>query len=370
MRPDFKQLALLTLLTFAGCFAIATYWQAGASLIDTLKNALLPFITGAAIAYIVNIVMSSYEKLWRILFPKVTAGRRAVSLILAYATFIIVVVTLVSIVIPDLVSSLRVLLQFNPSDIQKLLNDINDNPTVERILDMIGPEKDISSLIAKYSRQISSQAIGILTGLLTSATGFASGLLNAFISLIFSIYILASKETLGQQSNLLVATYLHKIEKPLHRIRLTAHESFRGFFVGQTIEAIILGSLCSIGMTLLKFPYAGTVGILLAFTSLVPVVGAYVGVTIGAILIMTQSIEQAFGFVIFVVILQQFEGNLIYPRVVGNSIGLPAMWVILSITVGGALSGVLGMLLAVPLAATFYKLLKYDVLHRNQQLET
>ena len=163
--------------------------------------------------------------------------------------------------------------------------------------------------------------------------------------------------------------YLPKLYQPAENVRQVFHQSFRSFIVGQSLEAVILGCLTFIGMQIFKFPYAPMISVLIAFTALIPVVGAYIGVTIGVILIMTQSLTQAFWFLVFVVTLQQFEGNLIYPRVVGNSVGLPGMWVIMAITVGGALGGILGMLMAVPFFAACYKLIRQDVKKRENKGE-
>ncbi|TWT16738.1 AI-2E family transporter [Streptococcus sp. sy010] len=354
---------LFIIVSFASCYAIMTYWSVGASLINTLKNALMPFITGAGIAYVINIVMSGYEKLLTKLFKKSFKGLRALSLLLAYLTFIWAFVFIFSIVLPDLISSLKRLLAIKPSDIQHILMQVQKNDKVTQFVDYLGGEVAISRQISSYSQQISNQFLGLLSNLLSSVTKFASGLMSLFVSLIFSIYVLSSKESLARQVNLLLDTYLGRFAKSFHYVREILHRRFRGFFVSQTLEAMILGTLTTIGMWIFKLPYAPTIGIVIAFTALIPVVGAYIGVTVGTILILTQSVNQAIFFLIFVIILQQFEGNLIYPRVVGGSIGLPGMWVLLSITVGGALGSILGMLLAVPLAATFYQLIKDQVVN-------
>jgi len=226
----------------------------------------------------------------------------------------------------------------------------------------------LATTIQKYSQQVLKQVLTVLTSLLTSVTTLASTILNLFISLVFSIYVLASKEKLGHQFNLLIDTYLGKFAKTVHYVIGILHQRFHGFFVGQTMEAIILGTLTATGMFIFKLPYAATIGVLVAFTALIPVVGAYIGLCIGFILIATQSITKAIFFVIYLIILQQFEGNLIYPRVVGNSSGLPGMWVLLAITVGGSLWGVLGMLIAVPLSASIYQIIK-DHVHKRQTLK-
>ena len=151
-----------------------------------------------------------------------------------------------------------------------------------------------------------------------------------------------------------------------HYVVAILNNRFRNFFVYQSLEACILGTLCYIGMIIFNFPYAATISILIGFSAMIPVVGAYIGVTIGTILIMTHSVTLALLFVAYVVILQQFEGNLIYPYVVGGSTGLPGIWVILAITIGSALGGILGMLVSVPVAATLYQIVKDNVVRREE----
>lgn len=205
----------------------------------------------------------------------------------------------------------------------------------------------------------------ILTSVLTSATAIANTLMTAFISLIFSIYVLASKENLSRQFRLVIDTFTGRFAKIIYYLLGIFDRRFRVFFVSQSLEAAILGSLTFMSMSLLGLPYAATTSLLVAFTAMIPVVGAYIGVTVGTILILTQSINQAVIFVIFIVLLQQLEGNLIYPRVVGGSIGLPAIWVLVAITLGGAVAGILGMLVAVPIAASLYQIFK-DYTHSKK----
>lgn len=359
------------LLAFGLCYGLMTYWTVGESIVTTIYAASMPFLGGAAIAYIVNIVMSAYEGLMDKLSKGSFKHKRAVALPLAYLTFVFVMVGIFAIVLPDLIRSLQVLLQINTQDIQSVFNQIQENELVKQAINALGIDlnSQVSSLVSNATQQLSQQFLSILTNLLNSMTSLTSGALNLFVSIIFSFYVLGSKETLARQFNLLFATFFGKYQRSISFVRQILHESFRNFFVSQTLEAIILGSLCAIGMLILGLPYAATVGILLAFTALIPVVGGFIGLTIGAILILTQSLSQALIFVVFLLILQQLEGNLIYPKVVGNSIGLPGMWVLMSITIGGALMGILGMLIAVPIAATLYKLLRHYV-HRRQEKAT
>ncbi|MEY8700066.1 AI-2E family transporter [Streptococcus ferus] len=364
-----KQYIIYPVLIFALCLAIQKNWSAASQLVSTVLTASKPFLMGAALAYIINIVMGAYETLYTKLvkIPQLLKIKRPLSMILAYATFGAVLVLIFNIVLPDLIASLKSLLSINPNDIKKVISQLQHNKLISKWLAQIGSEAEISNLISKYSQQILSQVLSVFNNLLLSVTSIASAVVSVFVSLIFSIYVLVSKEKLGAQFKTLVDTYLSPFAHNIHYVQAILHERFHGFFVGQTIEAIILGSLSAIGMTLLGLPYAATIGVLIAFTALIPVVGAYIGVTIGAILILTQSLSQALIFVIFLVVLQQFEGNLIYPRVVGGSIGLPSMWVLLVITIGASLGGVLGMLIAVPLSASLYQMLKDHVRKKQSQ---
>lgn len=352
---------------FVVCFMIQYFWNSGVNILDTVYKAVYPFLQGAALAYIINIVMSAYEKVY-VLVVKPTSlkmFKRPLSLILAYFTFIALIVWLFSIVLPDLIASISSLLSIDTTSLTNFIKDLNHNEYVSKSLKYFGTDGDLVSTISTYSHQILKQVLSVLTNILTSASSIASAILSVFISLVFSIYVLSSKEKLGYQFNLLLVTYLPKYEKTIHYVLGILHKRFHGFFVSQTLEAIILGTLTAIGMFVLNIPYASTVGILMAFTALIPVIGAFIGMTIGTILIATQSVSLAFIFVIFSIILQQIEGNLIYPKVVGGSIGLPGMWVLLSITVGGSLMGILGIMLSVPLAATCYQLIKDNVENRQ-----
>ena len=365
-----KKQVYYVVIAFTLCFAIQAYWSSGAQLLNTFYTASFPFLMGAGLAYIINIVMSAYEKLYVRLFKNtwLIKLKRSISMILAYLTFTVIIIWIFSIVLPDLIKSLSFLMTIDTKQITKLINELGDNKLVAQALEYLGAGNDLATTIQKYSQQVLKQVLTVLTSLLTSVTTLASTILNLFISLVFSIYVLASKEKLGHQFNLLIDTYLGKFAKTVHYVIGILHQRFHGFFVGQTMEAIILGTLTATGMFIFKLPYAATIGVLVAFTALIPVVGAYIGLCIGFILIATQSITKAIFFVIYLIILQQFEGNLIYPRVVGNSSGLPGMWVLLAITVGGSLWGVLGMLIAVPLSASIYQIIK-DHVHKRQTLK-
>lgn len=363
-----KKQVYYVVFAFIICYAIQAYWHNGAALVYTIYQASIPFMIGAGIAYIVNIVMSAYESLYDrfLTHPILQKIKRSITMILAYLTFIFVIFWLFSIVLPDLIVSINSLLRIDTSGFSHFIKEISDNSVIKESLNYFGSLSDITTTLSDYSRQFLNQVLSVLTGVLTSVSTIASTVLNIFVSLVFSIYILASKEELGRQFNVLMDTYISKYADGIRYVFGILHLRFHGFFVGQTIEAVILGTLTTLGMFLLDFPYAATIGILVAFFSLIPIVGAYIGATIGFILIATHSVSQAFFFLIYLVILQQFEGNVIYPRVVGGSIGLPGMWVLMAITIGGALWGVLGMIVAVPIAASLYQMIKDNVAKRQQ----
>ncbi|HEL0222153.1 TPA: AI-2E family transporter [Streptococcus equi subsp. zooepidemicus] len=366
-----KKQVFYVVLAFVLCYAIQANWDNGANIVTTVYKTSLPFLYGAAVAYIVNIVMSAYERAYTYTlkpFPFAMKARRGFCMLLAYFTFISLIVWIISIVIPDLIASISSLTQFDTRAIKEVISDLGHNKLIARVINYIGGDAKLTETITNYSQQLLKQFIGVLTGILTSVTAVASAIINVVISFVFSLYVLASKEELCQQATTLIDTYTGKYAKTVHYLVGLLHSRFRGFFVSQTLEAMILGSLTAIGMFILQLPFAGTIGVLVAFTALIPVVGASIGAAIGFVLIMTQSMSQAVVFIVFLVILQQIEGNFIYPRVVGGSIGLPAMWVLMAITIGAALKGIVGMIVAVPLAATLYQVVK-DHIHKKQALQ-
>ena len=363
-KNQFIWLAVL----FFSCFLIYTYWETVVSICNTIYVASQPFLVGAGIAFVVNILMSFYEKLLVkfIPFGFIAKIKRPIALLLAFATIGLVFTWVVFTVLPDLIDSINTLISQDRSAINNLINWLLKNKSLQKIIQDFGGVTQVRELINSYSAQLLQQIMNGLTSFLTSLTSLPSTLINLFISIVFSCYVLAGKEKLGNQVNRLVDVYLGRYGKTFHYVVAILNNRFRNFLVYQSIEACILGTLCYIGMRIFNFPYAATISILIGFSAMIPVVGAYIGVTIGTILIMTHSVTLALLFVAYVVILQQFEGNLIYPYVVGGSTGLPGIWVIFAITIGSALGGILGMLVSVPVAATLYQIVKDNVVRREE----
>ncbi|CAD0163155.1 AI-2E family transporter [Streptococcus thermophilus] len=367
MKFTKNQFIWLVVLFFS-CFLIYTYWETVVSICNKIFVASQPFLFGAGIAFVVNILMSFYEKILIkfIPFGFITKIKRPVSLLLAFATIGLIFTWVVFTVLPDLIDSINTLISQDRSAINNLINWLLKNKSLQKIIQDLGGVTQVRELINSYSAQLLQQIMNGLTNFLTSLTSLPSTLINLFISIVFSCYVLVGKEKLGSQVNRLVDVYLGRYGKTFHYVVAILNNRFHNFFVYQSIEACILGTLCYIGMRIFNFPYAATISILIGFSAMIPVLGAYIGVTIGTILIMTHSVTLALLFVAYVVILQQFEGNLIYPYVVGGSTGLPVVWVILAITIGSALGGILGMLVSVPVSATLYQIVKDNVVTREK----
>ena len=367
MKFTKNQFIWLVVLFFS-CFLIYTYWETVVSICNKIFVASQPFLFGAGIAFVVNILMSFYEKILIkfIPFGFITKIKRPVSLLLAFATIGLIFTWVVFTVLPDLIDSINTLISQDRSAINNLINWLLKNKSLQKIIQDLGGVTQVRELINSYSAQLLQQIMNGLTNFLTSLTSLPSTLINLFISIVFSCYVLVGKEKLGSQVNRLVDVYLGRYGKTFHYVVAILNNRFRNFFVYQSIEACSLETLGYIGMRIFNFPYAATISILIGFSAMIPVLGAYIGVTIGTILIMTHSVTLALLFVAYVVILQQFEGNLIYPYVVGGSTGLPVVWVILAITIGSALGGILGMLVSVPVAATLYQIVKDNVVTREK----
>lgn len=345
------------------------------NVINIILNILSPFIFGACLAFILNIPMSFFEKkLLRIKNckkhhnKKNSKGLRILSIIFAVLVIILILTLIINLIVPELIKIIKMLIDNIPYYSEKITEFFekckNNMPDIVSIIQNV----DINT------EEIKGQMLNQMTGLLTSSISIITNIINAvtnfIIEIIFAVYILLDKEKLQNQAKKLLYAYLNKEKADkIYRIAKITNNTFKNFFTVQCLEATILGSLCIIGMLILNLPYAIPIGILIGVTALIPIVGAFLGVIIGAILILSVEPIKVITFVIFFLVLQQIEGNLIYPRVVGNSVGLPGMWVLLAVTVGGKLIGILGMVLGVPTASIIYTLLKEDVNTKISKIE-
>ncbi len=334
-------------------------------------GAAAPLIIGCIVAFLVNILMTFYEKHY---FPKsakrfVLKSRRPVCMIAAFLTLAAIVTLIISLVLPQLINCIKLLLSVMPSALTKAVNRLDEL----KIL----PENIIETLNSVNWKSRISEVIGVITSgigdvanaVINTVTSVFSGIVTALISLIFSVYLLSGKDRLGRQCKNLMKRYMKNgVYVRVMHVLSVANGCFRKFIVGQCTEAVILGALCSLGMLILRIPYANMIGALIAFTALIPVAGAFIGAGVGAFMILTESPVKALVFLIFILILQQLEGNIIYPKVVGSSMGLPGLWVLAAVIIGGGVMGIGGMLIGVPIAATIYKLLREDM-YKKKQLE-
>lgn len=334
------------------------------------KGIITPLVLGCAIAYILNIIVRKIES---IPILKNTDGiffriRRPVSILISIAVILCIAALIILIVIPQLIDAVKVLAQGIPSAVSQIMNWLSvsdkDWSSLETFLNSLNVSWP--QLLQKAVSHLTNGLSSLFTSTVVILSGIGSVVITFVVALIFSIYILAGKERLFRQMQTIARTYMkEKHYKQLTLILSTAHDSFTKFIIGQCTEAVIIGVLCAVGMFLFRFPYASMVGTLIGATALIPVVGAYIGAVVGAFMVFTVDPLKAVGFLVFIVILQQLEGNLIYPRVVGSSVGLPGIWVLTAVTLGGGLGGILGMLIAVPLTATIYRLIQRDVRIRN-----
>lgn len=365
-----KKRILLAVIVIAIAALLLKYSDSILLGLQTLKRIASPLILGCIIAYVLNILVSKIEKIPVFMKPDTILYRirRPVSILCSLGIIILIIVLIILIVIPQLIQAISVLLLEIPTAVTQLTDWISaserDLPALRNFLgslDVNWPDllKNIAAHITRTLSDLFSSTIFILSSI-------GSMVLNFVVALIFSLYILSGKERLMQQIRSVARTYIK--EKYYHKIAAvtkTAHETFSRFIIGQCTEAVIIGILCTIGMFILRFPYASMIGTLVGATALLPVVGAYLGAFVGAFMIFTVAPLKAIGFLIFIVILQQVEGNFIYPKVVGSSVGLPGIWVLAAVTIGGGINGITGMLLAVPVTATLYRLLQNDVRKRK-----
>jgi len=345
-------------------YLIAQNWLIVAGAFTTVLTAASPLIVGGVIAYLVNIIMSFFERHW---FPKsqkkaVVKSRRILCLIFAVLSMLAIVALVVLLVVPQLWDAVALLLSEVPKYMKKAVDWAESLEILPEdifaMLENIDWKSQVSKIISTVTSGVGS-VVGVAVNVVASVF---SGVFNALLSVIFALYLLFGKERLGRQCRKVMTRYLkpkHN-EKILH-VLAVINDCFHKYIVGQCTEAIILGTLCTVGMLIFRFPYATMVGALVAFTALIPVAGAYIGAGVGAFMIMTVDPMKAVLFLVYILVLQQLEGNIVYPRVVGSSIGLPGIWVLAAVTVGGGVMGIPGMLLGVPLAAAAYRLLREDV---------
>ena len=357
-----KELKKIILYTVILIFAFI-YIKDIIGILKYIFKLLMPFIIGLAIAFVLNVLINVIEKKWFKNWQASLTTKRTVSLLLALTIVIGFIVFLLFLIIPNLQNTIAIFADNIPKyneNLQSMLNNLGiDSNIVNEIVEVL---KALGDSASTYIKENSNQVLEVTLGI---ATNVVTGFINVTIGIVFAIYFLGQKEKLGAQVNKLLEAYVPDAKrKKIQDIASLSNKTFANFIGGQCIEAIIIGVLCFIGMFILRLPYATTISVLVGFTALIPVFGAFIGTIIGAFLIFMISPLQALIFILFIIVLQQLEGNLIYPKVVGKSVGLPGIWVLVAVTIGASINGILGMLISVPIASIIYSVIAMNVKYR------
>ena len=363
-------------LGVAGC--IVLYWllhetERLLSVLGFVTKMLSPFIVGSALAFVLNVPMRSIEDNLLKKIPK-KGLRRAIALILTLIAVALLLFGIFALLIPQLIDTIESIAEQLPeffANVQKTITDyLNANP---ELMEWVYENTDFQNFnwseLVQNAVSIVTDGLGnILTKTLAAVVTLGTGIFNAILSLVFALYCLTRKEILARQGRRLLYSVLpEKACDEIIRVFRMTNKTFSKFISGQCLEAVILGAMFAVTMSIFNMPYVALVSVIITVTALVPIVGAFAGCIVGAFFILVVDPALAFWFVVLFLVLQQIEGNLIYPRVVGSSVGLPGMWVLVAVAVGGEFMGVTGMLLMIPLASVCYALAREFTDNRVEQ---
>ena len=328
-----------------------------------IKGVVSPFVLGASLAFILNVPMRAFEGMFRgVANLKL---RRILSVLLTFVAVLLVLTLVFVLLIPQMSSTIQSLIPklytFVANSEDFVMSFLEKNP---EFMDWVVNNTDFENLdwaglAQRVITWLGTSVSNIMDGAFTAIGSISGALMDAVIAIVFAIYCLFQKETLARQGRKLLYAFLpEKISDEIIRIMRLTNSTFSNFLSGQCIEVCILGCLFAVSMAIFKMPYIPLVSVLVAVTAFIPVVGAWVGCVLGAFFIFVANPLQAVWFVVMFLVLQQIENNLIYPRVVGTSIGLSGMWVLVAVAVGGELMGVAGMFLMIPVTSVLYTLLR------------
>lgn len=363
---------IMLLIVFAVLFYVGVQRiESVAAGFSFVVSIVFPFLLGAAMAFILNVPMSFMEKR---LFSK-TKGKakklkRPICLVLAILFVVAILWIVLLVVIPEVastVASLSVNIEAALIKLQRWTMDIfEDNKQIEVWIASL--QFDWDGIIHTAFGFLKNGAGNVLNSTMTVAKTVINSVMNFCVAFVFACYILLQKEKLAVQiRKILYAFFSKKVVTKVLDIASLSYKTFANFVTGQCCEAVILGTMFFISMSILRFPYALLVGVLIAFTALIPISGAFIGCFLGTFLILVADPMKAIAFVILFLVLQQVEGNLIYPHVVGGSVGLPSIWVLVAVTVGGSLMGIVGMLVFIPICSVLYALFREMVYKRLKE---
>lgn len=368
MELNSKNIKKILLIIFLGALIFSAVQNLGLvyGAIKSVIRVFSPVITALCIAFVLNVLLTALEtkafKFWdKAKKPWVLKLKRPVCLVLTYLIALGALSVLILVIIPDIIETITYLAEKMPSfvvSVKDWIDGLLDRFNIEQNaipnikINWKSAANSIIAWISGSSEKIVDSAVNITTSVF-------SGVINTIFSLVISVYVLAQKEKIGGFVKRTINAFIsQKVSGFIYHISSKTSDYFSRFIGGQFLEALILGCLCFIGMSLFGFPNALIISVLIAVTALVPIVGATVGVIVGFLLIVITSPIKAILFVVFFLVLQQIEGNLIYPRVVGKAVGLPGVLVVSAVMVGGNIGGVVGTLIAVPTVAVLYALLR------------
>lgn len=337
-----------------------------------LKNIFSPFVIGAGLAFVLNVPMRGIEN--HLKGIKKIALRRLIAVVLTFIVILLVLFVVFWLLLPQVAETVQTLIASLPGFLNGIIEKVqvflNDNPEMmEWVMENTEFESiDWSALVQKIVAFVGDSISTIVVSAFAAIGSLSTGIFNGVIALVFSLYCLFRKEILARQCRRLAYAFLPErfCDQSIRILRLT-NTTFSSFISGQCLEALILGCLFAVSMLIFRMPYIPLVSVLVSVTALVPIVGAFVGCILGAFFILVNNPIQALWFVVMFLIIQQFEGNVIYPKVVGKSVGLPGMWVLLAVSLGGELMGVAGMLIMIPLVSVLYTLLREITKDRLEQ---
>ena len=336
------------------------------SVFHFLLKVVSPFIIGIVLAFILNLPMKFYE---RVLFPDkakenykiIKKTARPISLLLSVLSVLGVIILVVFVVVPQLYESVvglgQTIQDFLPELEAWIMSMFPENQSLLDLMTEVDFKWD--TIINQVINFLKNGAGNMLNSTFVFAKGLISTVTNVFVGFILALYILLQKEKLRVQMEMVMKAFLSdKIYNRIQEICSLTYKTFSSFITGQCVEAVILGCIFLVVLGILQYPYALLISVLIGFTALVPLVGAFIGCAVGTFLILMISPVKALIFIVMFLVIQQLEGNLIYPHVVGNSIGLPSIWVLVAVSLGGSLMGILGMLLFIPLVSVIYTLFR------------
>lgn len=357
-------------IAFAGLtLGIVLNWSKVLAILSVVFSVLRPVIIGMVIAFFINLPMRGYERMLGKLLRKTGVPAkdklcRACGMVLSFLTFAAILTLAVALLYPQLRDSIKLLISNLPGYEENLVQ------WVDEYLPDLRLSEHIPEYYAKLIKALPDMLSTAAPHLFNFTTSAASVVTDSFIALVLSFYFLISKDRLLEHARKLLRTYAPRIAERVLPVCTLVNEKFRRFLGGQLTEAAILGILCFIGMSILSLPYAPLVSTLVGVTAVIPIFGAFIGVIPSAFIILMDNPLQSFIFIVFIIILQQVEGNLIYPRVVGDSIGLSSLWVLLAVVIGGGLWGIPGIFVGIPLMSSIYDLVRNDLKRRSEQQKT